>query len=49
MDKAKVKLLREFLLNVSANFDGIEEYIKNKKEEICSQEKISVEKVMLLV
>lgn len=44
IDKMKVNILRDTLLTFY--FDGAEGYIKNKLEEICLQEKVSVEEVI---
>ena len=46
MEKVKVRISRKVLNDVSANLDGAEEYINNRLEEICSQEKISVKEVI---
>ena len=44
IDKMKVNISRDTLLTFY--FVGAEEYIKNKLEEICLQEKVSIEEVI---
>ena len=44
MNKAKVKIYKEDLQDVSANFDGAEVFIK-QAEELCDWKKIPVDKV----
>ena len=41
MDKRKINFLDEVLSEISANFEGVENFIKEKIEEICSRKKDS--------
>lgn len=41
MDKRKINFLGEVLSEISANFEGVENFIKEKIEEICSRKKDS--------
>ena len=38
MDKLRVKVYKEVLKDVSAQFDGAEKLIQEKMEEICTRE-----------
>ena len=43
MTKTKVEVHREVLRDVSQNFEGTENFINQRIEEICEQKKIAVE------
>ena len=43
MTKTKVEVHREVLRDVSQNFEGTENFINQRIEEICEQKKIPVE------
>ena len=43
MDKHRVKVYKEVLIDVSAHFDVAEKFIQKEIEEIFAREKISVE------
>ena len=43
MNNAKLSFYKKVLPEVYEKFDGAEEFIKNKIEEICSNEKLLVE------
>ena len=45
MNKTKLDFYREVSTNVSENFEGAENFIKQRIEEICERKKISVELV----
>ena len=45
MNNLKVKVYKTILKEVSEKYEGIEEFINSKIEEICSQEKLSGEEV----
>ena len=45
MNKTNVEVYREVLRDVSRNFEGAENFIKQQKEEISERKKISVEEV----
>ena len=44
----KLNVYKKVLQKVCENFDGAEEFIKEKIEEICSNGKLSVEEVTYL-
>ena len=46
MNNLKVKVYKTILKKVSEKYEGIEEFINSKIEEICSQEKLSGEEVI---
>ena len=46
MNKTEVEIYRDILGDVSANFDSAEAFTKQKIEEICDQNNISVEEVI---
>ena len=46
MGKRKIKILNEVLSVLSAHFEDAEYFIKERLEEICSREKISVGEVI---
>ena len=46
MNNLKVKVYKTILKEVSEKYEGIEEFINSKIEEICSQEKLSGEEVI---
>ena len=45
MNKTKAKVYREVLRDASQNFEGAENFIKQRIEEICERKKISVKEV----
>ena len=45
MNNAKFNVYKKVLQEVCENFDGAKEFIRDKIEEICSNEKLSVEEV----
>ena len=45
MNKTKVEDYREILRDVSQNFKGAENFIKQRIAEICERKKISVEEI----
>ena len=49
MNKTKLKVYKKVLQRVCEKFDGTEELIKEEFEEICFQEKLSVEEVTYFV
>lgn len=49
VEKDKTKILRAVLAEVSVYFEGAGKFIQERVEEICAQEKISVEKVIYLL
>ena len=46
MNNLKVKVYKTILKEVSEKYEGIEEFINSKIEEICSQEKLSGKEVI---
>ena len=46
MNKTEVEIYRDVLGDVSTNFDSAEAFTKQKIEEICDQNKISVEEAI---
>ena len=46
MNNLKVKVYKTILKEVSEKYEGIEEFINGKIEEICSQEKLSGKEVI---
>ena len=48
MNNAKLNVYKKVLQKVCEKFDGAEEFIKDKSEEICSNRKLSVEGVTYL-
>ena len=49
MNNAKLNVYKKVLQEVWENFVGAEEFIKRKIEEICCNEKLSVEEVTYFV
>ena len=49
MNKSKLSIYKRLLHEFCEKFDGAEEFINRKIEEICSQEKLLVEKVTCFV
>ena len=49
MNKTKFNVHKKVLQEVCEKFDGVEEFIKEKIEEICCQEKLSLEEVTYFV
>ena len=47
-NNAKLNVYKKVLQKVCEKFDGAEEFIKDKNEEICSNRKLSVEEVTYL-
>ena len=45
MNSTKLNVYKKVLQEVCEKFDGAKEFIRNKAEEICSDEKLSVEEV----
>ena len=45
MNNAKFNVYKKILQEVCENFDGAKEFIRDKIEETCSNEKLSVEEV----
>ena len=45
MNKTNVEIYREVLRDVSQNFEGAENFMKQRIKEICEQKKISVEEL----
>ena len=48
VDNAKLDVYKKVLQEVSEKFDGVKEFIWDKIQEICSNEKIFVEEVIYL-
>ena len=46
MNKIKIKIYKKVLKNFFEKYDGAEEFINNRIEEIYSQEKLSAEEVI---
>ena len=46
MNKTEAEIYRDVLGDVSANFDSAEAFTKQKIDEICDQNNISVEEVI---
>ena len=46
MNNLKIKVYKRVLKEVSEKYDGAEDFINSRIEEICSQEKLSVEEVI---
>ena len=49
MNETKLNVYKKVLPKVCSKFDGAQEFIKEKIEEICCQEKLSVEEVTYFV
>ena len=49
MDNLKIKIYKTVLKEASKKYDGAEEFMNQKIEEICCQEKLSVEEVTYFV
>ena len=48
MNNIKIKIYKRVLKEVSEKYDGTEDFINNKTEEIASQETLSTEEVYFL-
>ena len=48
MNNIKIKIYKRVLKEVSEKYDGTEDFINNKIEEIASQETLSTEEVYFL-
>ena len=48
MNNIKIKIYKRLLKEVSEKYDGTEDFINNKIEEIASQETLSTEEVYFL-
>ena len=48
MNNTKLKLYKKNLREVCKRFNGAEQYVKKRIEELCSKSKLSVEKVTYL-
>ena len=46
MNNFKIKIYKTVLKEVSEKYDGDEDFVNRKIEEICSQEKLSAEEVI---
>ena len=46
MNNLKIKIYKRVLKAVSKKYDGAEDFINSKIEEICSQEKLSTKEVI---
>ena len=46
MNNIKVKIYKRILKEVAEKYDGAEEFINNRIEEICFPEKLSAEEVI---
>ena len=46
MNNLKIKVYKRVLKEVSEKYEGAEDFINSRIEEICSQEKLSVEEVI---
>ena len=46
MNNLKIKVYKRVLKEVSEKYDGAEDFINSRIEEICSQEQLSVEEVI---
>ena len=46
MNNLKIKVYKRVLKEASEKYDGDEDFINSRTEEICSQEKLSVEEVI---
>ena len=42
INKTKIEICKEVLRDVSQNFDGLEEFIKQRIEKVCDRKKTSV-------
>ena len=49
MNQIKVKIYKEILREISANFDGAEQFINERIDKICNREKLSLEEVIYFV
>ena len=49
MNNAKINVYKKVPQEVRKKFDGAEEFIRDKIEEICNNEKLSVEEVTKFV
>ena len=46
MNNLKIKVYRKVLKEVAQKYDGAEDFINNRIEEICSQGKLSAEEII---
>ena len=46
MEKRRIKVLKQVLSDVSDHFDGSEEFIQKRREEVWAQKKMSVREVI---
>ena len=46
MNNLKIKIYKRVLKEVSEKYDGAEDFINSRIEEICSQEKLSAKEVI---
>ena len=46
MNNIKVKVYKKVVKEISEKYDGAEDFINNRTDEICSQEKFSAEEVI---
>ena len=49
MNNIKIKVYKRVPKEVSRKYDGAEDFINSRIQEICSQEKLSAEKVIYLL
>ena len=49
MSNLKIKVYKRVLKEVSEKYDGVEDFIKSRTEEICSQEKLFAEEVIYFI
>ena len=46
MNKIKIKVYKKVLKEISKKYEGAEDFINNRIDEICPQEKLSAEEVI---
>ena len=49
MNSLKIKIYKRVLKDASEKYEGAEEFINGRIDEICSQEKLSVEELIYLL
>ena len=49
MNNLKIKIYKRVLKDTSEKYEGAEEFINGRIDEICSQEKLSVEELIYLL
>ena len=49
MNNLKSKVYKKVLKEVTEKYDGAEDFINNRIDEICSQEKLSAEEVIYVL